>query len=111
MTSVQINGDEWSVLVLRDEEYEKKHGNDSVGTTDVASKVITLRETNALENETIIHESVHAYLNNLCLSSTDDIGYDNWEEIIAEFTAKNLDKLVKTRDDIKKIVEYYKSFK
>ena len=111
VTSVQINGDEWSVLVLHDEDYEKKHGNDSVGTTEVKTKVITLRESNSAENETIRHEIYHCYYDYLCLGSSESISLEDLEEINAEFYAKNVIKMEKTVEEVKKIVEYYKSFK
>lgn len=77
----------WTLRVLHKKRYTKKRGQDSLATTLMHKRRIDVHE-NGLNIETVIHELVHAFTSELCITSCNEISSDDWEEFFSELMAK-----------------------
>lgn len=101
-----VMGKKWRAFVLTTRDYRKKCGKDSVAITRIDKRRIYL-SPEGVNKETIIHELVHAYLEELCTSST-NMDAEDLEEVFAELVAKrgrellDLGRYLYTRLKVKK---------
>lgn len=84
---IDIKGKKWAIYLLNKTEYERKHGDGSMAMTDFDHKTIDFRK-DCVEFITVIHEIMHVFYDELCLSSA-SISEDDVEEIMAVFISKN----------------------
>lgn len=78
---INVMGEPWQFNILTQKAYEKKHKDiphASEGVTLKADRVIDFNEK--IDLETIAHELKHAYRHYLCLTSTDELTLDDYEE-------------------------------
>ena len=89
----------WTFTVLPDKEYALEHGKDSNGITIKHKQEVHFRKS-AFTEALVAHELWHCYVASCCLTSTEDFGQDNMEEVGAEIVEFHLDDLVMYRDKI-----------
>lgn len=94
-----ILGKPWTIRLMKKKQYKSKNGKGSVGVTKGWKRVIDLRP-DGFDLETIVHELVHAYRNEMCINSMDDPDPDSKEEWCAELVAKRGKELLALGDDI-----------
>lgn len=95
----KILGKSWTLKLLELKKFEKKHGPEIVGITLATERKINLSPA-GFDLETIVHELVHAYIREMCLSTTSDINQNDWEEICAELMAKRGRELLDLADKL-----------
>lgn len=86
--SIKINGVKWNYACLSDKEYEKRFGTDSAGLTNKHQNEMYFKKCE-FKFSLIIHELVHVYSKLMCLSDTNDISVEDFEEIRATFNETN----------------------
>jgi hypothetical protein len=94
-----ILGKRWTLKLLTQKAYEKRHGADSVVITYSYKRTIDVQPT-GVRKEIIVHELVHAYLGEMCTKSTTDLTGDDVEEICADLFAKRGRELLDLADII-----------
>lgn len=87
-----ILGKKWKLFTMTARDYKKEWGKDSVAVTETKQRKIYL-SPGGVELCTIIHELVHAYVAELCLSST-SMSTDDLEEVFAELMASRGQELL-----------------
>lgn len=98
--NIFINGDKWKIKTLSKKKFTNKYGK-AVGITFTNKHLIVIRDDGPIK-ETILHELFHAYFSYTCLSSTNSISAEDFEEVMAEFIALNLNKIQNSYKEIKK---------
>ena len=83
---ITVIGRRWKLRVLTKRHYKKRNGAGSLGVTKGYKRRIDLHPL-GVDLETIIHELYHAYMYELCASST-NMDVDDLEEFNAELLAK-----------------------
>lgn len=89
---------DWKIRLLGRKKYVKKHGNKSLALAKGWKREIDVHP-NGVSVQTLIHELVHAYLNEMCLLSA-DLTVENLEEIFAELMAKRGRELLDLSDEL-----------
>lgn len=95
---VDIGGDIWTIQMLTNRTYTKKHGNDSAGITETTLKYIDINKSEYSE-EILIHELAHAFLSYQSMDNL-NLGKDAWEEVYCEFIGKHLRKIMTVLDEV-----------
>ena len=83
----------WRIKLYPSKKYVKKHGYDSLAVTIAYKRKIDVH-ADGFNTETIYHELIHAYLHEMCLSSTNEITKDDLEEIYSELFAKRGEEII-----------------
>lgn len=82
-----VLGKRWKARIMTREGYFKKHGQDSVAIALCYKKRIDFGPY--INRETVTHELVHAYFEELCIRSTNmRESEDDFEEFCADMIAK-----------------------
>lgn len=87
-----ILGKRWTLRILTKRGFKRRYKN-ALAVTLGHKRRIDLGPSGT-DLETIIHELVHAYSCELCLSSTNCVAIEDFEEIFAEFVAKRGQELL-----------------
>lgn len=95
----EVLGKPWTLRLMKRKKYKDKNGKDSVAVTMGYKRQIHLSPFGH-DLETIVHELVHAYLNELCLNSTTEMSADDMEEVFAELMAKRGRELLDLADTL-----------
>ncbi|MEO5367577.1 MAG: SprT-like domain-containing protein [Magnetococcus sp. WYHC-3] len=91
---VEIGGDTWTIQLISNRSYIKKHNSkDTAGMTNLSKKTIDLNKSEYSE-EILIHELAHAFLYYQSIQNL-DLDRDGWEEVYCEFIGKHLRKITK----------------
>jgi uncharacterized protein YqfB (UPF0267 family) len=98
---LQIKSIYWLFKIMDDKKYALEHGKDSTGITVKHKQEVHFKKS-AFTKALVAHELWHSYVASCCLSSTEDLGQDNMEEVGAEIVEFHLDDLVKHRNAIYK---------
>lgn len=88
-----ILGKKWKLRVLSKKKYLSKNGEDSIAITMMYKRQMDIHPS-GIDNETLIHELVHAYLSEMCLSSTNKMTLADLEEVFAELMSKRGQELL-----------------
>lgn len=89
-----VMGKPWTLRLLSKSEFKKRHGSDgALAISNDLRKYIDLSPY-GVDLETINHELVHAYVHELCLTSTNDLQFSDVEEIFAELISKRGEELL-----------------
>lgn len=103
----KVLGKSWHVKLLTQEQFDKDKNGDACAVTYVNERKIHLAPS-GFDEETIIHELVHAYLGEMCLNSTSKIKTEDFEEIFCELLSKRGREILKLgrslRNKVKKRV-------
>lgn len=103
---MSINDDIWQFYLITEEEAneldEKLHDQKDGfrGLTDVENKCVFIQEGH-VDKSTIGHELFHVQVDYFNLSSA-DLDIDSFEEVVAVYLERNLDKFVRIRNKIYK---------
>lgn len=81
-----VLGKRWRLKLLKSKKYNKKNGKDSIAITYTTDREIHV-SPKGLDQETITHELVHAYMSELCVNSC-RWDADDAEEFFCELMAK-----------------------
>lgn len=103
-----IRGEQWSILVMADYDFDSEYGPDTAAITIVEERKIVLPLSN-LEFVWLMHEVFHAYSAYLHLESTTKLNLLDIEEINAEMISRHGLQMIITTTDILK--ELYKKLK
>jgi hypothetical protein len=95
---VSVIGKYWNIRVLSDKTYAKNHGSDSHGMAYVDDRKIFIRRS-SLNKETIKHELVHAYFQELSFYEL-QLDDDQYEDFCCELLAKYGDHISKDADRV-----------
>lgn len=91
----KINGDFWTIQIVTEKEMKKLAGDKQTAGLCVAyEKSIYIRD-DSVEYSVICHELVHSYASYLYLSDTNNIIFDDAEEIFASLFAAKGDIIIK----------------
>lgn len=91
----RINEDMWTITIVSEREMKKLSGDKATaGLCIPYERNIYVRE-DSVEYSVVSHELFHAYFSYLCLSDTNDIKLDDFEEIGASFFAAKGELMVK----------------
>jgi hypothetical protein len=82
-----ILGKAWELRVMKRRKYMRKNGRDSLAITTFHKRRIDLSPFGQ-DEETIVHELVHAYLYELCQPPPHSVTIDELEETYCELMAK-----------------------
>jgi len=96
---LKIKSIPWLFVLMGEKEYILEHGKDSNGITIKHKQEVHIN-SKAFTKNLIAHELWHAYIASCCLSSTEDLGQDNMEEVGAELVEFHLDEMVSNRNKI-----------
>ncbi len=92
---IKINGQSWRVEVVSIKKMkEEAEDKDTLGLCVVHEKTIYIRE-DSVDYGTIAHELFHAFVADLCLSDTANIGLEDLEEIFAQHFESRGETIVK----------------
>lgn len=94
----------WTLRLLDNAAYKKKNGRDSVAITKMHKRRIDL-SPRGFDLETIVHELLHAYSHELCVSSM-DVEKENLEEFYAELMAKRGYELLDLANGLYKKIQW-----
>lgn len=91
---ITILGHRWVLLFMPQAAYDSRHGDDSEGCTMQNTRRIYISEEGA-SYQTIVHELVHAYMGELCVSTTTRLSKNDLEEIFCELVAKHGKQIIR----------------
>lgn len=97
-----VLGKSWRAKVLGKRAFQKKFTDDCVAITDMDKRKIWFYITDL---ETVVHELVHAYLHELCVSRAGIEDVTALEEVFAEFMAKHGRECLDLADQLHKAME------
>jgi hypothetical protein len=100
----KVLGHPWIAYYLPARDFRKKYGTDYVAMAECEDREFYVL-TKGLKADTIVHELVHAYVNELCLDSANLSG-DQMEEACCELFAKYGRKIFAQGDEI--LAKYHK---
>jgi len=95
---VKILGHQWIVHFHKEKDYRKAFGDDSLGICETLDKEIHLR-IKKLKAEVVVHELVHAYMEELCTTPA-GLEPGQGEEVAADLFAKYGRTLLSQSDQI-----------
>jgi hypothetical protein len=96
----KILGKQWNIYVLKQAVYNEHIGEDSVGITVSTDKSIFFCD-NFLTLELVVHELMHAFIDELCIHASQLSG-DQFEEIACELMAKHGKSVLDTSERVYK---------
>lgn len=83
----------WTIRLMTSKGYAKKHSDDSLGITTMYKRRIDLSPF-GLTYEVVCHELIHAYLHEMCFTSTNEVTRDDLEEVFAELFSKRGEEII-----------------
>jgi hypothetical protein len=96
---IDIKGVPYKVLLQDKEKYQKSHGGNSYAHVNKHTKEIVFRKDH-IEKRIVIHEVVHAFLNQCHLASCNDLSVEDFEEIVCELMEDHLLDITKVSNTI-----------
>lgn len=99
---ISICGHKWILLFMPQANYESRHGSDSQGVTTSDNRRIYISEEGA-SYETIVHELVHAYMAELCVSSTTRLTKNDLEEVYCELMSRHGKQLLRLARKLERV--------
>lgn len=91
---ITVCGHRWVLLFVPQAAYEARHGSDSDAITIADNRRIYISEEGA-SYQTLVHELVHAYLAELCVSTMTRLSKSDLEEIFCELMAKHGKQIIR----------------
>lgn len=106
----KINGTTWSFEVVSTKQMKKeRHDGEHLAGLCISSEKRILIEKNHVQQDIILHELFHAYVSDLCLSDTNNLSFDDTEEIFANLVTSKGDKMLRQArritKDLKKMMK------
>jgi hypothetical protein len=93
-----ILGHSWTVYYCTEGFFKKKYGKECLGVTETDDKQIYLR-VKKLKSEVVIHELVHAYMEELCTTPA-GLAPEQVEEVAADLFGKYGAKILRQSQQI-----------
>lgn len=94
----RIMGKIWVIRIMPNRKFIRKHGDDCLAITIFHKNRIDIARC-ARSKDTVVHELVHAYLDEMCVTST-SMSKDDMEEVFAELMAKRGAELLALAKDL-----------
>lgn len=98
-----IQGDNWTITVLKTKKFQKKYGAGASGLTIFNKKAIIL-DKSELCLELIKHELWHAYLSNQLVKSA-NLKIHQFEEVTAEMFETHGERIIKQSKELFKYIK------
>ncbi|MEY2703708.1 MAG: hypothetical protein RLY43_2347 [Bacteroidota bacterium] len=87
---IKLHDDKWLVSVFPDDKFDKLFDEKTEAITEVATKRIIFRQSNACKYDVVSHELAHAFVSQIDYSSAQNLDGEDLEEMFIDFFIKHM---------------------